>query len=108
MLRTILYKTNDICYFIFTGFCITPLPSKTGCELGYVTHSNPKGHLPSWVTNKLSTSLAPRFIKSLHRACIAYPSWKEKRHPSIKWWLYPEQITSPKINIEVDVSLNTY
>lgn len=87
----------------FTGFCITPIFSNTGgCEIGYVTHSNPKGRLPTWVTNKLSTSLAPKFIKGLHKACIEYPSWKQKHDPSIKWWLNPEQRTTPRINIELD------
>ena len=90
--------------FHLIGFCITPIFSNTGgCEIGYVTHSNPKGRLPTWVTNKLSTSLAPKFIKWLHKACIEYPSWKQKNDPSIKWWLNPEQRTTPKINIELDV-----
>ena len=97
---------NIIAIFHIIGFCITPIFSNTGgCEIGYVTHSNPKGRLPTWVTNKLSTSLAPKFIKWLHKACIEYPSWKQKHDPSIKWWLNPEQRTTPRINIELDVML---
>ena len=57
---------NIIAIFHLIGFCITPIFSNTGgCEIGYVTHSNPKGRLPTWVTNKLSTSLAPKFITLL-------------------------------------------
>ena len=43
------------------GFLVTPLGS--GCQLGYVAHSDPGGKLPSWVTNKLSTVLAPKVRK---------------------------------------------
>ena len=50
---------------------ICPLPGNShGCSLGYITHSNPKGNLPSWVTNKLSSSLAPKLVRRLHKACI--------------------------------------
>jgi len=86
----------------FTGFCITPNTSGTGCNVGYVTHSNPKGRLPSWVINKLSASIAPKFVKWLHKASIAYPAWKKKNDADMKWWIYPEQISSPKINVEED------
>ena len=94
------------------GFCIKPLnksssSSNNGCELGYVTHSNPRGQLPPWMTNRLATSLAPRLVKRLHKACIAYPAWKLTAHgggPLNKCWLYPEKITSPKIiQCEIDV-----
>ena len=88
----------------FTGFCITPNTSGTGCDVGYVTHSNPKGRLPSWVMNKLSASIAPKFVKWLHKASVAYPAWKKKNDPDMKWWIHPEQISSPKINVEEDVS----
>ena len=32
--------------------------------------------LPIWVTNKLSTILAPKMVKRLHKACLNYPKWK--------------------------------
>lgn len=71
--------------------------------MGYVTHSDPGGKTSSWVTNKISTILAPQLIKKLHKACQAYPSWKQQHSPSMKHWLYPEQIKSPRINIVTDV-----
>merc|ERR1711892_769952 len=67
-----------------TGFLITPL--NKGCTLGYVAHSDPGGQLPVWVTNKLSTILAPKMVKRLHKA-------------NQKPWLYPEQISSKRIVI---------
>ena len=33
------------------GFLVTPLSS--GCRLGYVTHTDPRGRLPTWVSNKV-------------------------------------------------------
>ena len=32
--------------------------------------------LPIWVTNKLSTILAPKMVKRLHKTCLNYPKWK--------------------------------
>merc|ERR1719234_266024 len=68
-----------------------------GCELGYVAHSDPKGQLPIWVTNKLSTILAPKMVKRLHKACLSYPKWKNLHQPHQKPWLYPEQISGSRI-----------
>jgi len=80
-----------------TGFLVTPLPK--GCTLGYVAHSDPGGQLPVWVINKLSTILAPKMIKRLHKACINYNSWKNLHNPSQKPWLYPDQISNKRIQI---------
>ena len=60
---------------IITGFLVTPL-GRTSCTLGYVAHSDPGGQLPSWVTNKLSSILAPKMVKRIHKACLNYPAWK--------------------------------
>eukprot|EP00092_Neocalanus_flemingeri_P005914 GFUD01006368.1.p1 GENE.GFUD01006368.1~~GFUD01006368.1.p1 ORF type:complete len:270 (-),score=76.08 GFUD01006368.1:152-961(-) len=80
-----------------TGFLITPLDK--GCSLGYVAHSDPGGQLPVWVTNKLSTILAPKMVKRLHKACMNYNNWKNLHNPNQKPWLYPEQISSKRIEI---------
>merc|ERR1719188_1274118 len=80
-----------------TGFLVTPLSS--GCRLGYVTHTDPRGRLPTWVSNKLSTSFAPKLARRLHKACLKYEAWK--RGNSWKPWLYPEQtLDAPRINIK--------
>jgi len=80
-----------------TGFLITPLP--VGCDLGYVAHSDPRGCLPVWVTNKISTIIAPRLVKKLHKACINYNQWKYMNKPQWKPWLYPEQMPSQRITV---------
>merc|ERR1712130_805610 len=79
-----------------TGLLVTPVAGG-GCELGYVAHSDPKGQLPIWVTNKLSTILAPKMVKRLHKACLNYPKWKNLHQPHQKPWLYPEQISGTRI-----------
>ena len=61
--------------FTLTGFLVTPL-GRTSCTLGYVAHSDPGGQLPSWVTNKLSSILAPKMVKRIHKACLNYVAWK--------------------------------
>ena len=69
---------NSFSFFDFwflKGFLVTPIDQKS-CYLGYVAHSDPGGHLPSWVTNKLSSILAPKMIKRLHKACLNYVAWK--------------------------------
>ena len=86
---------------MISGFLVTPLLS--GCRLGYVTHTDPKGRLPTWVSNKLSTSFAPKLARRLHKACLKYEAWK--RGNSWKPWLFPEQtLDAPRINLK-DVSL---
>ena len=62
-------------YLYNSGFLVTPVAQRS-CHLGSVAHSDPGGHLPSWVTNKLSSILAPKMVKKLHKACINYASWK--------------------------------
>jgi len=84
-----------------TGFLITPTSNngKPGCEFGYVAHSDPRGQLPSWVTNKVSSILAPKMVKRLYKACTNYQSWKNLHNPNLKPWLYPEQITGKRISV---------
>ena len=83
---------------------LAPTDDGKGCWLGYVTHSNPKGKLPSWVINRLASSYAPRMVKRLHKACLEYPGWKANHSPGLKYWINPEQIAStPKIDLN-DVS----
>ena len=81
-----------------TGFLIKPLGFKS-CEVGYVTHVNPRGKIPSVLTNKVTSYVAPKMLRKIHKACIHYPQWKSNHHPDQKYWLNPEQLVSPRINL---------
>jgi hypothetical protein len=52
------------------GFLIKPINGQKGCEVGYVTHTNPRGKIPTWLTNKVTSYVAPRMLRKLHKACI--------------------------------------
>lgn len=71
---------------------------KPGCQVTYVTQSDPKGQLPVWVVNKATQWLAPRVIGKLHKACLGYEEWKSAHNPTHKPWLFPEQSTLALLN----------
>jgi hypothetical protein len=93
-----------------TGFIIRPVKDQeAACHLTYVSHSDPKGSLPTWLINAIGKSLAPKQLKVLQKACRKYDKWKLKqKNPNFKPWLDPEQLMTsyPKINwadIQVDM-----
>ncbi|XP_013860577.1 START domain containing 14 [Austrofundulus limnaeus] len=82
---------------IQTGYYIKATGPKS-CMFIYLSQADPKGALPKWVVNKASQVLAPRVMKSVHRAGQNYLQWKQENSPSLKPWLYPEQSTLPMMN----------
>ena len=40
-----------------------------------------------------------QIMNKIHKACKNYESWKAKNKPQLKPWLYPEQITLPRLNL---------
>lgn len=77
-----------------TGYYIVSTahsPDGPGCQLTYVTHSNPQGRLPAWSVNFATTLVAPKVMKNLHKACCGYLSWKSMNAPDWKPWLSPDQ-----------------
>ncbi len=36
--------------------------------------------------------------KKLYKACLKYDKWKSKHNPSYMPWIYPDQITVPRID----------
>lgn len=81
-----------------TGFVVRP-SGISGAELSYVTQSDPRGSLPPWIVNKLTHVFAPKMLKRMHKACLGYEAWKMKHSANYKPWLYPEQITLPRLNL---------
>ncbi|XP_017765979.1 PREDICTED: PCTP-like protein [Eufriesea mexicana] len=91
-----------------TGYIVRPSRNGDGSELGYVSHTDPHGKLPVWLVNKVTQIFAPRMVKKLHKASIAYPNWKLLNNPNYKPWHFPEQITSPRIKIGDDAKNRIY
>lgn len=77
---------------LISGYLIKE--KEQGCEVIYISHSDPKGKLPTWLVNRVTKVVAPKVIKKLHKACLGYPEWKEKHHPTWKPWSVPEQQVS--------------
>ncbi|XP_019940412.1 START domain containing 14 [Paralichthys olivaceus] len=82
---------------ILTGYYIKPT-GPNSCIFIYLSQADPKGSLPKWVVNKASQVLAPRVMKSVHKAGKNYPEWKQQNSPDQKPWLNPEQNTLPMMD----------
>ncbi|KAE8584029.1 hypothetical protein XENTR_v10020794 [Xenopus tropicalis] len=83
---------------LVAGYYIHSTGSNT-CTLTYLAQVDPRGSLPKWVVNKSSKYLAPKILRKLHKACLQYPSWKNKNQPAFKPWLNPEQNTLPRMSL---------
>ncbi|CAI4230445.1 unnamed protein product [Auanema sp. JU1783] len=62
-----------------------------GCQITYISHSDPKGKLPTWLVNRVTKVITPKMVKKLHKACLGYTEWKEQHQPHWKPWRFPEQ-----------------
>ena len=84
---------------MLTGFIIRP--AEQGCYLAYISQTDPKGKLPSWLINKLTQKMAPKTVRKLEKAAEGYEAWKNSQvNPRFKPWLYPEQtLMSVRVNI---------
>ncbi|CAB3401614.1 unnamed protein product [Caenorhabditis bovis] len=72
-----------------------------GCQVTYISHTDPKGKLPTWLVNRVTKVVAPKVVKKLHKACLHYEEWKEKHHPNWKPWIVPEQqMDFPRVDLE--------
>ncbi|XP_035681930.1 START domain-containing protein 10-like [Branchiostoma floridae] len=84
---------------LLSGYLIRPLTSDS-CHFTYLTQMDPRGSLPKWVVNKATQFYAPRMMQKIHKAAMKYPAWKSQHKPAWKPWLYPEQITVPRVNYD--------
>ncbi|KAH3836400.1 START domain-containing protein 10-like [Dreissena polymorpha] len=80
-----------------TGYLIRQIGDKV--QFTYVSQSDPRGKLPVWVVNKATKILAPKIISRIHKACKGYPAWKQKNRPHMKPWIFPEQMTLPRLDM---------
>lgn len=82
-----------------TGFLVRELDNG-GCNLGYISQTDPKGTLPPWLVNRVTQIFGPKMVKSLQKATLGYLDWKTKNQPNHKPWHFPEQMRSPRLNID--------
>ncbi|XP_066247721.1 START domain-containing protein 10-like isoform X1 [Euwallacea similis] len=82
-----------------TGFIVRN--RHPGCFLGYISQTDPKGKLPSWLVNKITQKFAPKVVKQLKKAAEGYEHWKALQpNPKNKPWIYPElTLENPRISI---------
>ncbi|KAF8357291.1 hypothetical protein PRIPAC_92286 [Pristionchus pacificus] len=72
-----------------------------GCDLTYVTHTDPGGKIPKWLINRVSKVMAPKVLDKLYKAALGYPEWKAKNRPNWKPWRYPDQLVdAPRISLD--------
>eukprot|EP01097_Dermamoeba_algensis_P002504 TRINITY_DN1994_c0_g2_i1.p1 TRINITY_DN1994_c0_g2~~TRINITY_DN1994_c0_g2_i1.p1 ORF type:complete len:232 (-),score=23.89 TRINITY_DN1994_c0_g2_i1:123-818(-) len=67
-----------------TGFLIRG--TDTGCQLTYLTQTDPKGWIPSWIVNTVTKNMAPMLIGRLQNCAMKYEEWKKTHYPNWKPW----------------------
>lgn len=72
--------------------------SKTSTQMIFLTQTDPKGKLPKWFVNFLSTVMAPRIMKKLYKTTLGYEKWRSKHGGNEKPWLQPELSKLPMLN----------
>ncbi|XP_052794830.1 START domain-containing protein 10-like [Mya arenaria] len=88
-----------------TGYLIRQMGDKV--QFTYVAQSDPRGKLPVWVVNKGTKILAPKIISRIHKACKGYTAWKQQHNPHLKPWIFPEQMTLPRLDMSQIKPLTT-
>lgn len=44
------------------GYLVRCLPESLGCELGYVSQTDPQGTLPPWLVNRVTQIFGPKVV----------------------------------------------
>jgi hypothetical protein len=70
---------------IKTGYMVR-VAEGGGCILTYLTQTDPKGWIPTWLTNKVTKTYAPKIVDKLAAASKGYNEWKSKNKPDNKPW----------------------
>jgi len=71
---------------INSGYLMRVNPDGKSCTLIYITHTDPKGSIPSFVMNFMTKTFAPKIIGKLEAAGKEYPNWKAKHAPGVYLW----------------------
>jgi len=73
--------------------------SATSSQVVFLSQTDPKGKLPKWFINMISTTMSPRVMKKLKKTALDYGKWKKKNKPNYKPWL-DAQIDLPLLDPE--------
>jgi len=80
-----------------TGYYGKKLDKNT-TQMIFLTQTDPKGKLPKWFVNFLSTSMTPRIMKKLYKTTLGYEKWHKKSGAAHKPWLEPEHNKLPLLD----------
>jgi len=69
---------------IRTGYMVNA--KDAGCTLTYLTQTDPRGWIPTFLVNKVTKTFAPKIIDKLHNAAVKYTEWKNAHKPENKPW----------------------
>ncbi|KAI6654926.1 hypothetical protein LOD99_2805 [Oopsacas minuta] len=67
-----------------TGYRLIPVPE--GTLLTFLSHSDPKGYIPSFICNLVAKKSAPNTIASMCKESLSYLEWKESNNPLKMPW----------------------
>jgi len=70
---------------ILTGYLVRVRP-EGGCTLTYLTQTDPKGSIPSMLSNWATKTFAPKIIDKLKNASKNYEHWKKEHNPGKRPW----------------------
>jgi len=69
---------------ILTGYYV--LAKDAGCTLTYLTQTDPRGWIPTFLVNQVTKTFAPKIIDKLLKAARGYTEWKTAHKPENKPW----------------------
>ena len=72
-----------------TGYRLRGTPE--GTSVTFLSHSDPKGFIPSFICNHVAKRAAPSMVASMYGASQLYLEWKGSNNPLHTPWRSPEQ-----------------
>ncbi|KJE95795.1 hypothetical protein CAOG_06210 [Capsaspora owczarzaki ATCC 30864] len=90
---------------ILTGYLVRPSgesssSSSSGCQLTYITQTDPRGSIPKALVNKGAAAFAPKIMTKLYETSKKYPAWKEKNNPDHKPWIKFDASKTRVVSVE--------
>jgi len=58
-----------------------------GTDMTYYTQNDPRGWIPPFLINMVSSRITPNLVAAVHANALKYPAWKAANRPDWKPWL---------------------